>query len=598
MENAGAIFFRDRDLLIDPKSGSVQNQKLVAIVVAHEMAHQWFGDLVTMKWWDDTWLNEAFASLMENESIAALHPDWHIWDLFRSDNEHAFHPDSLKTTHPIHADVATAEEANDAFDDITYIKGQACLRMLELYLSPKTWQTGIHDYLVAHAGANAAEADLWQALATASKQPVADIAKSWFEQPGFPLVTVKRAGKGLQISQQRFFLNPKDAGKTKALWEIPLCVKSAGGEQSCQLVTGKTGKADLGGKPAWFDANAEASGFYRVRYAAGDLRALDAPMREAAAQTGLSVPEKIALVEDSWALARSGTEKLAPELQLLADLAAERDASLAGDVEANISYLDRNLLDEKDRAAFSGYVEAIFGPTLAELKWDPAAGEGPDHHELRSVVLRALGLDARDPAVIADAAKRLDGWEKDPNSLDPSLVGAVLTIAARHGDAKRWDDLKARMDASTNPEDHDHFMYALAEFQDPALIQKSLDLSISGGIRKQDVAHFLGQLLQNREASAAGWTFVKAHFADVLAHSTPQSIDWSVIPAMGMRCSADDHRDLADFFASHKIESSARPLAEALEGIDLCVRFKQQHKAELGKWLKTFRPADKATASR
>jgi aminopeptidase N/puromycin-sensitive aminopeptidase len=141
-------------------------------------------------------------------------------------------------------------------------------------------------------------------------------------------------------------------------------------------------------------------------------------------------------------------------------------------------------------------------------------------------------------------------------------------------------------------------MYALAEFQDPALIQKSLDLSISGGIRKQDVAHFLGQLLQNREASSAGWTFVKAHFADVLAHSTPQSIDWSVIPAMGMRCSADDHRDLADFFASHKIESSARPLAEALEGIDLCVRFKQQHKAELGKWLKTFRPADKATASR
>jgi aminopeptidase N/puromycin-sensitive aminopeptidase len=363
-------------------------------------------------------------------------------------------------------------------------------------------------------------------------------------------------------------------------------------------VTTKTAKVAIGGKPAWIDANSEASGFYRVRYAAGDLRALDAPMREAAAPTALNAPEKIGLIEDSWALACSGTEKLAPELQLLADLAADRNSYLAGDAERNLDTLDRTLLEEKDRPAFSSYVESIFAPSLAELKWDPAAGEAPDHHELRSVVIHALGIDARDPAVIADAQKRLDGWEKDPASLDPSLVGVVLAIAARHGDAKRWDDFKARMDASTNPENHDHFMYALAQFTDPALIQKSLDLSISGGIRRQDVASFLGQLVVNRDAAAATWIFVKARWPEVLAHSTASSLAWRLIPAMSKLCSAQDHQDLESFFESHKVESGARPLAEALEGVDLCVRFKQQHKGELGKWLKTFRPPDKATASR
>src|SRR5208282_929633 len=249
--------------------------------------------------------------------------------------------------------------------------------------------------------------------------------------------------------------------------------------------------------------------------------------------------------------------------------------------------------DEKDRAAFSGYVEAIFAPALADLKWDPAAGEDPDHHELRAAVLHALGVDARDPAVIADAAKRLEAWEKDPGSLDPSLVGAVLMVVARHGDAKRWDDFKTRMDASQNPEDHDHFMNALAEFTDPALVQKSLELSISGVIRKQDVARFLGELVANPDASAAAWAFAKAHWADFLGHSTAQSVAWSFIPNLANLCSEPDHQDVAAFFEGHKVESGARPLAEALEGIDLCVRFKQQHKGELGKWLKTFRPADK-----
>ncbi len=600
MENAGAIFFRDRDLLLDPAHASVDAQKLVAIVVAHEMAHQWFGDLVTMKWWDDLWLNEAFASLMENESVAALRPDWHIWDLFRADDERPLYDDALASTHPIHFDVATAEEANEAFDDITYLKGQACLRMLELFLSPKIWQTGLHDYLAAHAGGNAAEADLWAALAKVSQQPVADIAKSWFEQPGYPLVTAKRAGRTLALSQQRFFLNPKDGGKEKASWQIPVCVKEGGKEigGKCQLMTGRTTKIALDGKPQWADANADASGFYRVRYGTAELKALDAPMRKPAADEGLTVPEKLALVDDARALARAGLDKLAPELQLLADVAVDRSAALAGEADHDLESLQDDLLEEKDRPAFTAYVSSIFAPTLAELKWDPAPQEDPDRLQLRARAVHALGTLARDPAVIAEASRRLAAWEQSPAALDPTLVSSVIEIAAQHGDAKLWDDYRARMDAAKTPEDHDRYMVGLAEFRDPALVQKSLALAVSGDIRKQDEARFLGAMQRNPDAGAATFAFVKAHWDDVLAHTTAQSLAWAYFTAVGYLCTPEARADAAGFFAAHKIEGSDRPSREALESIDLCLRFKELHRGELGKWLKSFKPEVKATASR
>ncbi|MHB8416900.1 MAG: M1 family metallopeptidase [Myxococcales bacterium] len=597
MENAGAIFFRDRDLLLDSKDASVDAQKLVAIVVAHEMAHQWFGDLVTMRWWDDLWLNEAFASLMENESVAALRPDWHIWELFRADDERPLYDDALASTHPIHSEVATAEEANESFDDITYLKGQACLRMLELFLSPKIWQAGLHDYLAANAGANAAEADLWAALGKASGQPVADVARSWFEQPGYPLVTAKRSGRTLTLAQQRFFLNPKDAGHGKPLWQIPVCVKEGGGlSGKCQLMTGRTARITLGGKPSFLDANAGASGFYRVRYAPAELAALEGPLRRPASEAGLDAPEKIALIDDARALARAGIEKLAPELQLLADVSAERDATLAGDADHDLEALQDHLLEEKDRPVFAHYVSSIFQPTLTELGWDPQPKEPPDRRQLRARALHALGAVARDPKVIAEAQRRVAAWEGDRKSLDPTLVGPALEIAAQHGDAKLWDDFKARMDAAATPEDHDHFMYALTELRAPELVSRSLALAISGDIRKQDEARYLGALQRNPDAAAATWAFVKANWAAVLSHTTAQSLAWAYFTSVGYLCTPEARADAASFFAAHRIEGSDRPSREALESIDLCVRFKELHRGELGRWLEGFER--KATASR
>ncbi len=596
MENAGAIFFRDRDLLLDSAHASVQQQKTVAIVVAHEMAHQWFGDLVTMKWWDDLWLNEAFASLMENESVAALHPAWKIWDLFRAESEGALYDDALKTTHAIHSPVATVEEANEAFDDITYIKGQACLRMIERFLGPKGWWGGIHDYLASHALGNATEEDLWQALAAASRQPVGAIAKSWFEQPGYPLLSVRRRGKRLDYSQRRFFLNPKDASDSKALWQVPACVKTGGRSTTattCALLSSEAGSIELPGA-RWADASAEGAGFYRVAYAPPDLAALHTPLRAGT----LSAPEQIALLADTWALARAGASGLAPLLSLVADLPALRSAPVAGEVAGDLATLERRLLAPRDRPRFAAFVESLFGPTLAGLGWDSPPGEDPERRELRATAISTLGVIARDPAVVAEAQRRLGAWEKDPKALDGSLVGALLGIAARHGDAALWDDFELRMSAAATPEEHDHFLYALAEFRRPELIRKSLALAVSGKIRKQDTAGFLGALLRQRDATDATWAFVTSHWPEVVARSTPQSLAWRFLPSVGSLCTPKAREKAASFFAAHPVEAGGRPLANALESIDLCVRLQKLHAGELGKWLaRRPRPA-RPTAAR
>ncbi|MHB1846001.1 MAG: M1 family metallopeptidase [Deltaproteobacteria bacterium] len=583
MENAGAIFFRDVDLLIDPKAASVQGQKRVAIVVAHEMAHQWFGDLVTMKWWDDLWLNEAFASLMENESVSALHPAWRIWDDFQLETEVAMHSDSLGSTHPIHFQVATAEEANEAFDDITYLKGQAALRMLELFLTPKVWQAGIHDYLAAHAQANATEDDLWTALSAASqgKRPVLAIAKSWFEQPGYPVVRAKLSGRRLTLEQSRFFLNPSDAQKAgPELWQLPVCVKLLVGKElkeRCELVGTAQGTIDLGVKARWAEANARGSGFYRVDDAPATLRGLRAALAMKGSPT-LDPEERMGLVADAWALAQAGLDKLSPELDLVAELSGERDAAVMSVAASNLHAIEKHLSTDGDRPALQAFVRHLFGPAFKETGWEPKADEAPDVHELRATVLHALGTTG-------EAERRLAAWEKSPATLDPSLVGVVLGLGARHGDLARWSDYRARMEAAKNPEEHDHFMLALAEFRAPELVQKTLGLVIDGTIRKQDTARVLGRLLENRAAQAATWGFLKGHWDALLAHSTQQSLAWRLIPATGSFCSDEARADVAAFFGAHPVEAGARPLREALETIEICANVRRRDAGELAKWL-------------
>jgi puromycin-sensitive aminopeptidase len=596
MENAGAIFFRDSALLLDSKTASVQSQKRVAEVVAHEMAHQWFGDLVTMAWWDDLWLNEAFATLMEKESVGALWPEFKTWEDFHLGVAHAMESDSLHATHAIHFAVQNAEQANEMFDDITYEKGAAALHMLEVYLEPAIFQAGIHRYLWEHASANATEVDLWSALAKASGKPVAAIAASWFEQPGYPKLKVATQGSRVTLSQSHFCLDSASCAEER--WQIPVCLKLAPGKsgqkspQRCELIANDRQEVVLAKEPRWVHANAGSNGFYRVQYGPRELKALLPAIKGPEGPGNLSGPERAALLDDGWALLLAGDAKISSQLDMLAQLSGERNRLVLLFAAGQLYQIGRYLVDPTTQPAFDRLVAQILGPAAKRLGWDPAPGEGPDNRELRATVLGALGYVGHDAAVVRETQKRLAAYLKDPKTLDPSLVRMVLALSARHGDDRLWEEIYARMNAAPTPELHDSFMYALADFPEPGQVARTLALVPGGAIKKQDAASMLGALVHEEKSQQASVSYVESHWSEVAAHATAQSLAWRFVPNLSALCSDEGRDQVAAFFAQpeHRVEGAARSLDEALQQVHLCATLRKNQQAELAGWLRKRYP--------
>jgi aminopeptidase N len=590
MENAGAIFFRDTALLLDPQAASVQAKERVAVTVAHEMAHQWFGDLVTMAWWDDLWLNEAFATLMERMSVDALHPEYHLYDSVQLETERAMQVDALTATHPIHVAVQTAEEANALFDNITYLKGAAVLRMFQLYLAPESFRAGLHAYFETHARGNATEADLWTELGRATGKDVATLARSWFDREGFPLIRVARKDKVLELSQRRFTASgsgPADATP----WQIPFCFKlgMADGSltRSCRLFAEATSTVALSSSPRWVQGNADAAGFYRVAYAPKDLKSLGGVLPGGK----LSAPEKVALLADTWSLMRSGEGSIDGPLELIQKLSGEHSFAVMATALGQVDQIQYDLVDEGERPAMRAYVTALLAPAAKELGWDPAPNELPDRQELRAAVLRSLGDLADVAQVIAEAKRRIVAYEAGTaNALAPSLIGAAIGIVAAHGDAATWDDLQARFASVKTPELRQLFLAGLTEFRDPALIARTLELVRSGAIQKQDTGWVLGDLISNRHAQAQVWGYLKEHWGELATRVTPQSLAWRFLPSLGSLCDATTADEIRVFFAvpERHIEGGDRYLQQAVENIDLCAKMRARESGATASWLRTF----------
>jgi puromycin-sensitive aminopeptidase len=394
MENTGAIFFREARLLVDPKTASLEQRRGVADIIAHEMAHQWFGDLVTMQWWDDLWLNEAFATWMEVKIVDAWRPDWNVWTEFEGWKAYALSMDQLSATHPIRTPVTSPDQVNENFDAITYSKGASVLRMLEIYLGEAAFQKGVQRYLAAHANANATADDLWRALSEASGQPVAEVAASWLDQPGFPMVSVsqrcKKEGAArtieLTLSQRRFFAaGPTPSSQT---WLVPICAR-AGAATQCELMRGPTATMTLRapGCAPWVLLNPHHSGFYRVRYDAPVLKALGQ-----AAQASLDAPERIGLVADAWAMVKQGALPLTAYLETVMAMKGERTREVLSTLHEQLGFLEDHLVSDADRAAFRAFVGAQLAPLYAELGWEPARDEPDTRRLLRATVLWTLGM--------------------------------------------------------------------------------------------------------------------------------------------------------------------------------------------------------------
>src|SRR2546428_8411586 len=433
MENPGAITYRTRLLAADKSNASIGTFKGIFSTAAHELTHMWWGDLVTMKWWTDLWLNESFASFVGEKATAALNPEWRYWRDVVAQNTSAFNLDALASTHPISVEARSAEEASQRFDAISYTKGAAVLRMIEGYLGETAFRDGVRIYLKRHAEANASADDFWHALDESSGQGVTRIANAWIKEPGHPLVDItareKDGGLELSLSQTRYF---SDAGAkpTAQRWPVPLVIRTDAGEKRILL---SDARATVGLPGAlWYYPNAGGRGFYRFRLDELSERRLDEGIAHLAAE------ERLSLIDALWALTRHGKARLATFMRRLETLRGDDDRAVLSAIADALTWIGNYAVRPSTEGAFARLVEELFRPILQQGGWDVHDDEDADTREKRTRAIGMLGVHARAPDVREEAGRRVRAHLDGNARLHPDVAGIVIAVAATAGDAAVW----------------------------------------------------------------------------------------------------------------------------------------------------------------
>ncbi|RKH47042.1 M1 family metallopeptidase [Corallococcus sicarius] len=585
MENAGLITYREVALLLDPATAPLSVQKRVAEVVTHELAHQWFGNWVTMVWWDDLWLNEAFATWMAFKIVDQWRPEWRMWLDFDAHRASALALDALKSTHPIHGEVRNAGEAGESFDAITYEKGGAVLRMIEGFLGEGPFREGIRLYMRKHARANAVKDDLWNALGEAAKQPVSELATAWIGQSGFPLVSVKVTGRDVALTQRRFYSEP--GVKSPETWPVPMVLRYEDGtgvhEQRVLFRESQTTvKLEGTGEVKWLCANGGSTGFYRVAYEKEALEKL-------AANLGTLAPsERISLLADTWALVRTAQAPVADLLDLAGRFGDEEDEAVLDELVGRLAYIESRLTEGEDQERFRRWVESLLGGGLKKLGWQSAKGE-PDRVRLRRAALvRAVGGLARSPETLAEArplvARMLQG---DNTALDANLLDTAVGMVARAGDAALFDELLQRMPKEPDPATQRRYLMALTSFEDPKLTERAQALLFSETVKTQDVASFATGLLGNRTGRDAWWAQLQKRWKELVARTgaAPMLLR-RVVEGMGLLRTREHLEQVKALLQANPIPEAQQATAQTLERLAQDVALRERVSPEVSAWLK------------
>jgi puromycin-sensitive aminopeptidase len=588
MENAGLVTYREVALLLDPATASLAQKKRVAEVVTHELAHQWFGNWVTMTWWDDLWLNEAFATWMAYKIVDRWKPDWRVWLDFDAGKAAAMHLDALRSTHPVRADVNNAAEATEAFDLITYEKGGAVLRMIEAWLGEARFREGIRLYMRRHARGNAVADDLWGALSEASHEPVVKVANAWIRAPGFPVVALSRAGRRVTLAQRRFFSDPAAGADPAAAWPVPIVLRGGGPGGSFEerlLLEGERAEVELSREADWLFGNAGATGFYRVAHDGPALAALAANL------PALAPSERIALLSDEWALVRAGAREVGPFLDLAASSGGETDHAVLDELVARLAVVDHRLVPEAERPRLQAFVAALFAPQLAATTWDPAPGEKDPERLRRAAAVRALALLARDPGAVAEARARLDRWlAGDRDALEPNLHDAAVTAAARGGDAALYARFEALHAKEPEPALRRRWLLALAAFEDPALSARAVAFALSPALPLAESSSFVAALLANRAAREPFWGALRAAWAPLAARmaGAPMLLRRTV-EALGQLVERRHLDEVRAFLGATPLEEVKQAVAQTLERLEQDVTLRERAAAAVAAWLRARR---------
>jgi puromycin-sensitive aminopeptidase len=592
MENAGLVTYRETALLLETAAASVPVRKRVAEVITHELAHQWFGNWVTMRWWDDLWLNESFATWMAYKIVDGWRPAWRVWLDFDQGKAAALQLDSLRSTHPIRAEVHNPEDMGEAFDLITYEKGGAVLRMVEAWLGEATFREGIRLYMRRFARGNAVADDLWSALGEASGQPVLELANAWIGQPGYPLVSAERRGRQIRLAQRRYLAEP--GAEAPGEWPVPIVIRFAdarGAREQRLLLRGAADTVTLDGEGEvrWAHANAGATGFYRVDHGAQGLAALARHLSE------LQPAERVSLLSDEWALLRAGARGPEPFLEMLSAFGGEEDRAVLEELVGRLGTMEHRLPGEEARARFRAFAAALLRPGLERTGWEGRAGEDDEARLARAALVRGTAVVARDPAASAEARARLDRFLAGVRgALEPDLHEVAVAVAAREGDAARFDRFRELARTEKDPAYSRRYLVAPALFEDPALARRAQGMAFGDEVPLQDLAFFAGGLLANRAAASGFWGMLRERwgpFQERLAEA-PLMLR-RVVEGLGALTERRQLEEAEAFFREHPVPAARQAIAQTLERLRLDVDLWERIGPAVGDWL-----ARRADASR
>ena len=587
MENWGGITYFESALLFDPKNSSAETKQNIYEVLAHEMAHQWFGDLVTMAWWDNLWLNEGFASWMGTKCTAHFNPQWEVWlrrNLPRDPTrrvgitkEQAMEGDARSTTHPIQQPIATEAEANSAFDDITYKKGQSFLRMLESFLGDDVFRDGIRRYIAAHEYSNSTTADLWNALSEASKKPVAEIAAGWTEQPGFPVVKVRReADEKVRLTQERFTVNFKNAPPLQ--WKIPLTYSVIGQAPATLLMTGKTDILQNIPADRSLKLNVKGAGNYRVEYDEPSWSLLLEALPK------LSIEDRVNLLSDTWALAQADRAPISLFFGLVEKLPASTDIAEREQIVNVLDFINGLLVGNPEREKFQRYARSLLRRTFETLSWDPKQGEPPTTGNLRASLIEALG-DLNDPEIVAGCRERFAKYLANPASLAPDLRPAIFAIVGRYADEKTWTKLHELGLKTTSIEEKQNYYNALACATDPKLVKKTLAIALTDELPTSRAIFLVPKVARDSGHPDIAWEFAKANMNSLLAKTDAAGVN-RYAPSLFTFFSDNSRADELKTYAKNNLPPASAPeVAKAVDEIQFRAEFKKRLTSQLNAWI-------------
>jgi aminopeptidase N len=556
MENWGCITFREQALLFDPKNTSLHMKQWVANVVAHELTHQWFGNLVTMKWWNDLWLNESFASWMSYLAIDHLFPEWNVWeDFIVSEQSQALKLDALEHTHPIEVEIKHPDEIRTIFDAISYEKGASVILMLKEYLGDEAFRDGLRIYLKRHAYKNTVSTDLWAAWEEASGKPVRDFMGIWTSQPGYPIVKATVADTTQSFEQERFYLNP-GADKQPATWPIPLAPDD--GLTITKAVTEVTLDQPLGDSIPIF--NQDHMSFCRVIYQPEQLTKLAPHISK------LPVLDRLGILADSFEAAKAGYASTVDTLELLRAYESEENTFVWDVMVGVLGGIRATMRDEDLREAMKPLSRKLAGKQVERLGWDAKNGE--DHFDtlLRPTVL-GLAAVSDDETVVGEALKRFNDM-KNPEDVAPDIRGIVYGTAARKGGKAEFEKLLKMHNASKNSEDRVTLSAALTGFEQPELYKEALDQITGKDVRLQDAGYWVAYSFANRFARDTTWDWMVKNW-QWLQDNMGSDLSFYRMPNYAARNYSDESflPTFKDFFENHMSAAFERPVNQAIETI-------------------------------